>query len=112
MSTVLPTTITTVLIGAAAAIRKRGWCRFNYVAPAGQVCMIGAIVESIRDSAQWSPEFTLADQVKWDALHLGACAAVKRFIPYEFNISGWNDYACNDGEEAAQMLERAAGVGQ
>ena len=107
----------TLLLGAANLIRLRGHCRGTFQNNKGAMCVRGAIQRYAAEAVTWPDE----DDAVWPAVNKqvhdcvsAAEAKLVRLIPTVdpacCPIATWNDHVCASGEEAAALLERAAGL--
>lgn len=106
----------TVLLGAAQIMRERGLARGFFMGSSGQVCTRGAIMRCLAESGL--PEFQLTGTPWFDRIE-NAESKVRTILESAYPelknarleiISSWNDRYCQSAEEAAKLLDRAAGV--
>lgn len=107
----LPIDARSVLLGAAMIMRSSGLARGTFHDTLGRVCVRGAIHVYL---AKADLPFDEGSDV-WDEKVEEIESLVRAVLPVmkienTEPISTWNDLLCNSADEAADLLERAAGV--
>jgi hypothetical protein len=89
-------TVRTVLLDAAEAIRARGWCQGAPVAPGGELCLIGAVMEA---SGSSGAPISFSHPC-WQALE-----RLGRAVPQPVT---WNDAPGRTAADVIALLEKVA----
>lgn len=106
--------VRTTLLGAARLVRERGHARGTMQAPTGELCVLGAIRRQLAESIPWSGHLlTVEEADRWNRLVTAASTRVSRTLINRGGngfVAQWNDVECTGSEQAAQLLEAAAGI--
>jgi len=85
---------------AAGLIREKGWTRGVLTDETGRMCILGALYASSTDDG-----VTVIEQDSLRKILRRECPVAGTWAN---PISYWNDYVCQNGEQACELLERAA----